>query len=166
MDEVQEVEGKGAPSRTWPSQRTLTLKFCNIYLKLRLQLSPAPPGANLTANLAGGIVRAAIEQAYGIVGGAVAFEILDFRSDSSTALLRCDKKWLQYEVPGGRPEHEEGYVTVIRYSSHAPQGKATCLLNWRTGGIEGWSRELDDLSVSCQPDTAPSHVEPDMASWS
>eukprot|EP00897_Mesotaenium_endlicherianum_P003825 jgi/Mesen1/3470/ME000195S02619 len=50
-------------------------------------------------------------------------------------------RWLQYEVPGGRPEHEEGYVTVIRYSSHAPQGKATCLLNWRTGGIEVHAEE-------------------------
>eukprot|EP00897_Mesotaenium_endlicherianum_P003826 jgi/Mesen1/3471/ME000195S02622 len=50
-------------------------------------------------------------------------------------------RWLQYEVPGGRPEHEEGYVTVIRYSKHAPQGKATCLLNWRTGGLEVHAEE-------------------------
>ena len=43
---------------------------------------------------------------------------------------------LQYEVPNASPLEEEGFVTLIRYNSQAPQGKATALFNWKVSAME------------------------------
>lgn len=42
----------------------------------------------------------------------------------------------QYEVPGASPQEEEGFVTLIRYGPHTPQGKATALFNFKISAIE------------------------------
>jgi hypothetical protein len=43
---------------------------------------------------------------------------------------------LQYEVPNASALEEEGFVTLIRYNAHAPQGKATALFNWKVSAME------------------------------
>ncbi|XP_024394182.1 glycine-rich domain-containing protein 2 isoform X1 [Physcomitrium patens] len=42
----------------------------------------------------------------------------------------------QYEVPNASPQEEEGFVTLIRYGPHTPQGKATALFNFRISAME------------------------------
>lgn len=42
----------------------------------------------------------------------------------------------QYEVPGAPPQDEEGFVTLIRYGPHTPQGKATALFNFKVSAME------------------------------
>ncbi|CAM6126838.1 unnamed protein product [Calypogeia fissa] len=63
---------------------------------------------------------------------------LNFELESSTyglARLLNGRK-LAYEVPGARSEEEEGFVTVVRHTPDAPQGKATALLNWKVSAME------------------------------
>lgn len=43
---------------------------------------------------------------------------------------------LQYEVPGATLEDEEGFVTLVRYSPRAPQGRATALFNFKISAME------------------------------
>ncbi|KAJ7529008.1 hypothetical protein O6H91_15G030100 [Diphasiastrum complanatum] len=43
---------------------------------------------------------------------------------------------LQYEVPDAKSEDEEGFVTLIRYTTYAPLGSATALFNWKISAIE------------------------------
>lgn len=43
---------------------------------------------------------------------------------------------LQYEVTGAKPEEEEGFVTLVRYTAQCPQGKATALFNWKVSAME------------------------------
>ncbi|KAG0586351.1 hypothetical protein KC19_2G084200 [Ceratodon purpureus] len=42
----------------------------------------------------------------------------------------------QYEVPGAPPSEDEGFVTLIRYGPHTPQGKATALFNFKISAME------------------------------
>lgn len=42
----------------------------------------------------------------------------------------------QYEVPGASPQEDEGFVTLIRYGPHTPQGKATALFNFKISAME------------------------------
>jgi hypothetical protein len=42
----------------------------------------------------------------------------------------------QYEVPGAPPAEDEGFVTLIRYGPHTPQGKATALFNFKVSAME------------------------------
>ncbi|KAG0613348.1 hypothetical protein M758_6G096300 [Ceratodon purpureus] len=42
----------------------------------------------------------------------------------------------QYEVAGASPQEEEGFVTLIRYGPHTPQGKATALFNFKISAME------------------------------
>uniref|UniRef100_A0A7I4FBT1 GRPD C-terminal domain-containing protein n=1 Tax=Physcomitrium patens TaxID=3218 RepID=A0A7I4FBT1_PHYPA len=42
----------------------------------------------------------------------------------------------QYEVPGASPQDEEGFITLIRYGPHTPQGKATALFSFKVSAME------------------------------
>eukprot|EP00250_Pteridium_aquilinum_P019164 c24325_g1_i3 orf=748-2649(+) len=43
---------------------------------------------------------------------------------------------MQYEVPSAVPEEEEGFVTLVRYTAEARQGRATALFNWKMSAME------------------------------
>lgn len=43
---------------------------------------------------------------------------------------------MQYEVPSSVPEEEEGFVTLVRYTAEARQGRATALFNWKLLAME------------------------------
>ena len=43
---------------------------------------------------------------------------------------------MQYAVPCAAPEEEEGYVTLVRYTTESPQGQATALFNWKMSVME------------------------------
>jgi hypothetical protein len=43
---------------------------------------------------------------------------------------------MQYEVPCTAPEEEEGYVTLVRYTTESRQGRATALFNWKISAME------------------------------
>lgn len=43
---------------------------------------------------------------------------------------------MQYEVPSAVPEEEEGFVTLVRYTAQARQGRATALFNWKMSAME------------------------------
>ncbi|XP_024537305.1 glycine-rich domain-containing protein 1-like [Selaginella moellendorffii] len=43
---------------------------------------------------------------------------------------------LEFSVPGSSDQMEACFVTMVRFTSDAPQGKATALINWRSGGME------------------------------
>ncbi|CAN6468724.1 unnamed protein product [Victoria cruziana] len=67
---------------------------------------------------------------------------LDFSLENKTSgepvrLLKGRK--LQYQVPEqhlGNGDVDEGFVTLVRYSSDDPIGRATALLNWRLFAVE------------------------------
>lgn len=43
---------------------------------------------------------------------------------------------MQYEIPSAVPEEEEGFVTLVRYTTEARQGRATALFNWKMSAME------------------------------
>lgn len=43
---------------------------------------------------------------------------------------------MQYQVPTAVPEEEEGFVTLVRYTPEARQGRATALFNWKLSAME------------------------------
>ncbi|KAI5064456.1 hypothetical protein GOP47_0021126 [Adiantum capillus-veneris] len=43
---------------------------------------------------------------------------------------------MQYEVPSSVPEEEEGFVTLVRYTAEARQGRAMALFNWKLLAME------------------------------
>lgn len=45
-------------------------------------------------------------------------------------------RWLQYQIRDSQPAEERGFVTVVRYTSECPTGKATALFNWMSGAME------------------------------
>ena len=61
---------------------------------------------------------------------------LDHRVALKIQVRLINGRKLQYEVPDASPQEEEGFVTLIRYNAHAPQGKATALFNWKVSAME------------------------------
>lgn len=43
---------------------------------------------------------------------------------------------MQYAIPSAVPEEEEGFVTLVRYTAEARQGRATALFNWKMSALE------------------------------
>ncbi|XP_024524999.1 glycine-rich domain-containing protein 1-like, partial [Selaginella moellendorffii] len=43
---------------------------------------------------------------------------------------------LEFAVPGASDRQEAWFVTMVRFTRDAPQGKATALFNWRSGGMQ------------------------------
>ncbi|XP_024522159.1 uncharacterized protein LOC112343246 [Selaginella moellendorffii] len=43
---------------------------------------------------------------------------------------------LEFAVPGASERQEAWFVTMVRFTRDAPQGKATALFNWRSGGMQ------------------------------
>ncbi|XP_024521551.1 glycine-rich domain-containing protein 1-like [Selaginella moellendorffii] len=43
---------------------------------------------------------------------------------------------LDFAVPGASDRQEAWFVTMVRFTRDAPQGKATALFNWRSGGMQ------------------------------
>lgn len=62
------------------------------------------------------------------------FTLKNTPKGKSARLLNGRK--LQYQVTGAKPEEEEGFVTLVRYSAQCPQGKATALFNWKVSAME------------------------------
>eukprot|EP01018_Ginkgo_biloba_P027905 Gb_32386 [translate_table: standard] len=62
------------------------------------------------------------------------FTLKNTPKGKSVKLLNGRK--LQYQVTGAKPEEEEGFVTLIRYTAQCPQGKATALFNWKVSAVE------------------------------
>eukprot|EP01018_Ginkgo_biloba_P004606 Gb_23373 [translate_table: standard] len=62
------------------------------------------------------------------------FTLTNTPKGKSARLLNGRK--LEYEVAGAEAEEEEGFVTLVRYTSQSPKGKATALLNWKVSAVE------------------------------
>lgn len=64
---------------------------------------------------------------------------IDFISPMDVELMQArlvNGRKQQYEVAGASPQEEEGFVTLIRYGPHTPQGKATALFNFKISATE------------------------------
>ncbi|OAE30292.1 hypothetical protein AXG93_3964s1050 [Marchantia polymorpha subsp. ruderalis] len=64
---------------------------------------------------------------------------LDGSSHGLVRLLNGRK--LAYQVPGATADDEEGFVTLVRHTPDAPQGKATALFNWKLSAMEIYPEE-------------------------
>lgn len=61
---------------------------------------------------------------------------LDLVDASDVPAKLVPGRHFQYTVPEALPSDELGFVTLVRYTSDAPRGKATALFNWRGSAME------------------------------
>ncbi|KAL4202344.1 hypothetical protein AMTRI_Chr02g263280 [Amborella trichopoda] len=56
--------------------------------------------------------------------------------DSPQTVRLMNGRKLHYEVQGAKPEEEEGFLTMARFTPDSPNGKATALMNWKLFAME------------------------------
>ncbi|KAG0482307.1 hypothetical protein HPP92_010391 [Vanilla planifolia] len=64
----------------------------------------------------------------------LSFKLVNENLDHSVMLLQGRK--LNYQVKEPNAEEEQQYVTLIRFTTDNPEGKATALLNWKLQAVE------------------------------
>ncbi|KAH9300474.1 hypothetical protein KI387_012057 [Taxus chinensis] len=62
--------------------------------------------------------------------------IFELRGNLGQPLRLLSGRKLQYEVKGSKPEIEQQFVTVVRYTPESPFGQATSLFNWKSLNVE------------------------------
>ncbi|KAK9907633.1 hypothetical protein WJX75_007295 [Coccomyxa subellipsoidea] len=84
------IEGDPSSSEVFPRQQTITLSCQSCYLRV----STSFEGGDISLNPS--FVKAAIQQSlrqvFGIIGGAVSFEVLEVKEDKNYSFLKVDKR--------------------------------------------------------------------------